>query len=116
MSLINIYFLPEAEIYCHNVSQKLIMLVREFRVSSLNDYIYFMKYSSNLVLCECDIFGTRRMNSCKIGPNGDIHYFEGEEVPLRYIFTQRSAFDSIPLIGFYQQTKLSKRTMWDVEL
>ena len=68
MSLINIHFLPEAEIYCHNVSQKLIKLVREFRVSSLNDYIYFMKCSSSLVLCECDIFGTRRMNSCKIGP------------------------------------------------
>ena len=84
------YLLPEAEIYSHNVSQKLgqnIKLVREFHDLNLGLYQHFMICSSNLVV---DISWQndkrRRMKSCIIDSNGAIHYFEGEEVPFRYIW------------------------------
>ena len=112
------YLLPEAEIYSHNVSQKLgqnIKLVREFHDLNLGFYQHFMICSSNLVV---DISWqndkTRRMKSCIIASNGAIHYSEGEEVPFRYIWISIH-FDSIPLAGFYQQTKLLERNMWEVE-
>lgn len=47
------FFLPEAEIHCYYVSQKIIQnikLVRAFcNVLSCADYSYFMKFSSGLV-------------------------------------------------------------------
>ena len=56
------YLLPEAEIHCHYVSQKIIQNIK------------FGLYTR-------DMSGARRMRSCKIGNNGVIHYFEGEEAP-----------------------------------
>lgn len=77
------YFLPEAEFYCHNVSQKLVQnieLVRQFHVLTLSYYyMYVIKFCSNLVVYTY-IFKTKRMRSCKIEINGLIQYFNGEEV------------------------------------
>lgn len=71
------YFLPEAEFYCHNVSQKLVQnieLVRQFHVLTLSYYyMYVIKFCSNLVVYTY-IFKTKRMRSCKIEINGLIQY------------------------------------------
>lgn len=67
--------------------------------------MYVIKFCSNLVVYT-DIFETKRMRSCKIGSNGLIQYFEGEEVTSpnnkvkRYLYNQ-TPYDSIPSTGFF---------------
>ena len=67
--------------------------------------MYVIKFCSNLVVYTY-IFKTKRMRSCKIGSNGFIQYFDGEEVSSpnnkvkRYLYNQ-TPYDSIPSIGFF---------------
>ena len=53
------YFLPEAEISCHCVSQKII----QNNVPRFAEYSYFMKFGSGFILYTCNMWYVARFGS-----------------------------------------------------
>ena len=105
LTLMEKYFIPEAEIGLHNVSQKInqnIKLVKEFHdVPCFGDFRFFVKFTSRLLLYAEDVWETKRLKIWKRDRSGVFQFLPDEEKPEMCVHPL--IFESIPVIGFYSQ-------------
>ena len=100
------YFIPEAEIGLHNVSQKInhnIKLVKEFHdIPCFGNYRFFVKFKSSLILYAEDVWETKRIKIWKLDHSGDFKFLTDEGKPELMALTPL-IFEPIPVIVFCRE-------------
>ena len=97
------YFIPEAEIGLHNVSQKInhnIKIVKEFHdIPCFGNYRFFVKFKSSLILYAEDVWETKIIKIWKLDHSGDFKFLTDEGKP-ELMALNPLIFEPIPVIVF----------------